>query len=83
MKDFFLHRFNSNNEHVSPSACSSQLQTRKKRKRKENSTEEEQQDVLMNNALQDNLVLSQSRLPFASLTNSTVTLRQTKRKRRT
>ena len=68
---------------MSPSDCSSQLQTRKKRKRKQNLNEEEQDDTLMNNAPQENVKSSQSRLPFANMTNSTVALRQTKSKRRT
>jgi hypothetical protein len=68
---------------VLPSDCSSQLQTRKKRKRKQNLNEEEQDDTLMNNAPQENVESSQSRLPLASMTNSTVALRQSKRKRRT
>ncbi|CAF3367851.1 unnamed protein product [Rotaria sp. Silwood2] len=75
--------FNNNNENVSPSDCSSQPQTRKKRKRKQNSNEEEQDDTLMNNALQDNIEFPQSRLPLTIMTNSTVALQQTKRKRRT
>jgi hypothetical protein len=37
----------------------------------------------MNNAPEENVKSSQSRLPLASMTNSTVALRQTKRKRRT
>lgn len=37
----------------------------------------------MNNALQENVESSQNRLPLVSMTNSTVALRQTKRKRRT
>ncbi|CAF1276655.1 unnamed protein product [Didymodactylos carnosus] len=45
--------------------------------------EEEQNDTLMNNASQENVESSQSRLPLASMTNSTVALRQSKRTRRT
>jgi hypothetical protein len=67
---------------VSPSDCSSRLQTRKKRKRKQNFNEEEQDDTLMKNTPQENVESSQSRLPLASMTNSTVALRQSKRKRR-
>ncbi|CAF1279107.1 unnamed protein product [Rotaria sordida] len=75
-------QFNNNNENVLPSDCSSQPQTRKKRKHKQNLNEEEQDDTLMNNAPQDNIEFSQSRLPLTIMTNSAVALRQTKRKRR-
>ncbi|CAF3881149.1 unnamed protein product [Rotaria sordida] len=75
-------QFNNNNENVLPSDCSSQPQTRKKRKRKHSLNEEEQDDTLMNNAPQDNIEFSQSRLPLTIMTNSAVALRQTKRKRR-
>ncbi|CAF3345860.1 unnamed protein product [Rotaria sp. Silwood1] len=74
-------QFNNNNENVLLSDCSSELQTRKKRKCKQNLNEEEQDDTLMNNAPQDNIEFSQSRLPLTIMTNSTVALRQTKRKR--
>lgn len=60
-----------------------QLQTRKKRKQKQNLNEEEHDDTLMLNALQQNAESSQSRLPLAVMTNSTVAFRQTKRMRRT
>ncbi|CAF1286535.1 unnamed protein product [Rotaria sordida] len=76
-------QFNHNNENVLPSDCSSQPQTRKKQKRKQNLNEEEQDDTLMNDAPQDNVESSQSRLPLTIMTNSTVALLQTKRKRRT
>ncbi|CAM4949821.1 unnamed protein product [Rotaria socialis] len=80
---FDTNECNGNNENVSPSDCNSQLQTRKKRKRKQNLNEEEQDDTSMKNAPQENVEYSLSRLPLASMTNSTVAIRQTKRKRRT
>ena len=66
---------------MSPSDCSSQVQTRKKRKWKQNLNEEKQNDTLMKNAPRENVESSQSRLPLASMTNSAVASRQTKRKR--
>ncbi|CAF3593369.1 unnamed protein product [Rotaria socialis] len=80
---FDTNECNGNNENVSPSDCNSQLQTSKKRKRKQNLNEEEQDDTSMKNAPQENVEYSLSRLPLASMTNSTVAIRQTKRKRRT
>ncbi|CAM4849426.1 unnamed protein product [Rotaria magnacalcarata] len=73
---------NANNVNVSPSDCNSQLQAEKKRKRKQNLNEEENDDILMKNAPQENVDSSLSRPPLASMTNSTVAIRQTKRKRR-
>ena len=47
---------------MSPSDCSSQIQTREKRKRKQNLNEDEQDDTLMNNAPQENVESSQTKL---------------------
>lgn len=68
---------------MSPYDYNSQVQTRKKRKRKQYLNEEEHDDTLMKNAPQETVESSLSRLPLASMTNSTVAIRQTKRKRRT
>ncbi|CAF1970628.1 unnamed protein product [Rotaria magnacalcarata] len=73
---------NAKNVNVSPSDCNSPLQAEKKRKRKQNLNEEENDDILMKNAPQENVDSSLSRPPLASMTNSTVAIRQTKRKRR-
>lgn len=68
---------------MSPSDCNSQIQARKKRKWKQNLNEEEQDDTLMKNTPQETVESSLSRRPLASMTNTTVAMRQTKRKRRT
>ncbi|CAF1237741.1 unnamed protein product [Adineta ricciae] len=73
--------FNHNNDDVMRSDCSSKLQGRKRRKRKQVSNEEEQDATLMSNAGQKPVESSQSRLPLANMTNSSVTLRQSKRRR--
>lgn len=67
---------------MSSSHDGSQLPTRKRRKHLLDLNEEEQNDGLLNHAPRENVECSRSRIPLATISNSTVTSRPTKRKRR-